>query len=80
MLTRARCSLFLVVSLLCLTAAALPAQQTAADSARVLLDAARLLQQQGYPDLARELFRIAAARYPATAAGLEATRESARSR
>ena len=78
MLTRARCSLFLVVSLLCLTAAALPAQQTAADSARVLLDAARLLQQQGYPDLARELFRIAAARYPATAAGLEATRESAR--
>jgi hypothetical protein len=78
MFTRARFSLLLVAGLLCLTAPALPAQQTAADSARVLLDAARLLQQQGYPDLARELFRIAAARYPTTAAGLEATRESAR--
>ena len=56
----------------------LPAQQTAADSAQVLLDAARLLQRQGYLDLAREVLRIAATRYPDTAAGLEASRESSR--
>lgn len=56
----------------------LSAQQTAADSAQVLLDAARLLERQGYPDLARDLLRIAATRFPTTAAGLEASRASTR--
>ena len=78
MASPARCALLLVAGLFCSAPSVLPAQQTTADSARVLLDAARLLQRQGYPDLARDLLRIAATRYPNTVAGAEAAQASAR--
>jgi len=77
MLTRL-CSLLLLATLLAAAPSRLPAQQTASDSAQVLLDAARLLERQGYSDLARELLRIVAERYRGTAAGLGAVEAQAR--
>jgi hypothetical protein len=63
--------LFLLASLFLLPQAA-PAQQTAADSAQVLLDAARLLRLQGKDRVAGEILRHIQARYPGTPAALAA--------
>jgi len=52
------------------------AQQTPADSAQVLLDAARLLRIQGKDRLAGEILRHIQARYPGTPAALAAQQQS----
>jgi hypothetical protein len=53
-------------------APALPAQQTTADSAQVLLDAARVLEREGRTRLARDLFRLITEHYPGTPAATAA--------
>ncbi len=47
----------------------LHAQQTRADSAQVLLDAARVLERQGQHSLSQQLLRVLRQRWPATPAG-----------
>lgn len=50
----------------------LAAQETAGDTAAVLVQAARELEAQGHGDAARELLRFVVGRYPGTAAASEA--------
>lgn len=63
-----------VAIVLSLLLAPLPAaaQQTPADSAQVLLDAARLLRAQGRTRLADDVIRVLVTRYPGTPAALAA--------
>lgn len=56
----------------CLTAAPALAAQTRADSANIVLDAARALQREGRDAAARELLRLIRTRYAATPAALVA--------
>lgn len=67
--------LLLVASVTLLPPAAI-AQQTPADSAQVLLDAARVLEREGHARLAREILRHVAERYPGTPAALAAQQQS----
>ena len=67
--------LLLVASVTLLPPAA-TAQQTPADSAQILLDAARLLEREGNARLAREILRHVAERYPGTPAALAAQQQS----
>jgi hypothetical protein len=61
-------SLVALLAVLSLGGRSLPAQQTASDSAQVLLQAARLLQAQGQGRLARELLGRVVVLFPGTAA------------